>query len=53
MDLTNEPTPCEVCGTDASEYPCDRGVFCDDCHMDLGTSGCRSDDCFGVDFGDE
>jgi hypothetical protein len=48
MDLRGEPRPCEVCGCDASEYPCDRGVFCEDCHTDIGISGCRSDDCWGV-----
>ena len=50
MDLRGEPTPCEVCGNDASEYPCDMGAFCEECHTDLGTSGCRSDDCWSLDF---
>ena len=31
MDMTTEPEPCQVCGNDASEYPCALGPFCDDC----------------------
>lgn len=50
MDLRDEPQPCQVCGNDASEYPCEMGTFCDDCHADLNISGCRSDDCWGTDF---
>jgi predicted amidophosphoribosyltransferase len=52
MDLRDEPQPCEICGNDASETPCDTGRFCDDCHADLNISGCRSDDCWAYEFND-
>lgn len=52
MDLRDEPAPCQVCGEDASEYPCELGTWCEAHHADLGTSGCRLDACWGADFGD-
>lgn len=46
-DLRGEPAACEVCGEDASEYPCELGSWCDDHHAE---SSCRIDACWAVEY---